>query len=233
MLTPLEPGTLFGLVQAGYAIEFIFDIGVRSINGVRNQTDIGLLQQTGDPAFSNLLQALQEIQRAEAVGIRRQKTEHGLETVMFFPAEMAGPAIQSDIKLVRDLLGLAPDVHEFRLVFGLLPKDDHEIAILSRSMLEIMFELAAEVDIPQAHLADGRTMKITRQDGDERLLRIRSQPGPPEDAFVAVPYQNHWFWIDNKDVATKRVLASMMMLFSLAETSSPAQMPVITVGAGQ
>jgi hypothetical protein len=38
--------------------------------------------------------------------------------------------------------------------------------------------------------------------------------------------------IDNKDLRSKRVLASMMLLFSLAETGSPNQLPVITVGAG-
>jgi hypothetical protein len=43
---------------------------------------------------------------------------------------------------------------------------------------------------------------------------------------------NHWFWIDNKDLRSKRLQASMMRLFSLAETSNPAQTPVITVGAG-
>ena len=155
-----------------------------------------------------------------------------METLLFFPHGMASPAIQEEIKVVRDLLGLAPGVHEFRLVFGLLPKDDHEIAILSRSMLEILLEFSAAVDVPEAHLAEGRTMKVDEHSEKEHLLHIRSQTEPPEDAFVAVPYQNHWFWIDNKDLRSKRVLASMMLLFSLAETGSPAQLPVITVGAG-
>jgi len=29
------------------------------------------------------------------------------------------------------------------------------------------------------------------------LLRIHSSRGRPENAFIAVPYQDYWFYIDN------------------------------------
>ncbi|MEA3292036.1 MAG: hypothetical protein U9Q71_07030 [Pseudomonadota bacterium] len=232
LLSPLEPGKLFALVQAGYPIEFVFTVGVRAINGVRNRSDMGLLKQTGDPAFARLLRALQAVQRSQAIGMRLKKTEAGIETVMFFPKDLMTPTIQQQVKLARDLLGLTPGVHEFTLEFGLLPQGDNEIAIQSRSMLEILIELAADVDVPEAHLADGRAAVVADQREDDRLLRIRSQSEPPEDAFVAVPYANHWFWIDNKDLRSKRALTFMMILFSLAETGAPAQVPVVTVGAG-
>ena len=54
----------------------------------------------------------------------------------------------------------------------------------------------------------------------------------PRDAFVAVAYDGDWFWIDNDDLATKRVFSFVMLLLSLSESSKPGQPPVITIPAG-
>jgi hypothetical protein len=51
------------------------------------------------------------------------------------------------------------------------------------------------------------------------------------DAFVAVAYRNHWFWIDDRDLRTKRAFAFMMMLFTLAETGEREVPPLITIPA--
>jgi hypothetical protein len=45
-------------------------------------------------------------------------------------------------------------------------------------------------------------------------------------AFVAVPYAERWFWIDDRD------FASVMMLFSLAQSVRPGHLPVLTIPAG-
>jgi hypothetical protein len=35
------------------------------------------------------------------------------------------------------------------------------------------------------------------------LVRITSSSKKPDDSFVAVPYKDHWYWIDDKDVRSK------------------------------
>jgi hypothetical protein len=58
--------------------------------------------------------------------------------------------------------------------------------------------------------------------------------GPTErspDAFLSVPYRDHWFWIDDRDLATKRTFALLMLLFSLADTGEKKGLPLITIQA--
>ena len=54
----------------------------------------------------------------------------------------------------------------------------------------------------------------------------------PRDAFATVRYDGDWFWIDNTDLATKRVFSFVMLLQSLSENSRPGQPPVISIPAG-
>jgi hypothetical protein len=68
----------------------------------------------------------------------------------------------------------------------------------------------------------------SREDTRLGLARIHSSKNKPCDAFVAVPYHGHWFWIDDRDLRTKRVFAFLMMLFTLGETGQKENLPLIT-----
>ena len=51
----------------------------------------------------------------------------------------------------------------------------------------------------------------------------------PDDVFFAVPYRQHWFWIDDKDLASKQIFSFMMFVFTLVETGGKEGAPVVTV----
>ena len=64
-----------------------------------------------------------------------------------------------------------------------------------------------------------------------RLLRIHSSKSKPSDASVSVFYRGHWFWIDDRDLKSKRAFAFMLMLFTLADTGQKESLPLITIPA--
>ena len=77
------------------------------------------------------------------------------------------------------------------------------------------------------------------QKGDEAQasgakIRIHSCLGQakPDDAFVAVRYRNWWFWIDDRDFASKRLFGFLMFLFTLVEEPSKEGTPIVTIPAG-
>ena len=43
--------------------------------------------------------------------------------------------------------------------------------------------------------------------------------------------QPGWFWIDDRDLKTKRAFAFMMMFFTLSETGEKENLPLITIPA--
>jgi hypothetical protein len=146
---------------------------------------------------------------------------------MFFDPERDG-AVKDDIRLVQTLLGLNPNVAEYELVYGRLARDPNEVAILSRSMLVILLEMATEVEIPPRDLEEGRVAPVLAQTATEAA----SGEQAPRDAFVSVDYRGQKFWIDDRDPRSKGTFSFLMILFSLAESSGPSKAPLVTIPVG-
>jgi hypothetical protein len=106
--------------------------------------------------------------------------------------------------------------------------------MLTRSMMQIMIELATQVDVPAEHVSDGRTIASLQQgtsadDQPWRLIEIHASAERSPDAFTSVKYRNHWFWIDDRDFLSKRTFAFLMILFSLTETGGTEGLPLVTI----
>ena len=78
------------------------------------------------------------------------------------------PAMEALSMEVRKMLGLDPQASEFNVVYGAIPRDDKEIAILTRSLLEVIIDLSADIEVPAAHVEEKRvspTFVEERADG--------------------------------------------------------------------
>lgn len=250
LLRPIPPQAVFAMVMSGHQAEYIFRAAVRSINDVYNHSAAPSRARAQDPEFTRVVEALQRIQRVGALGMRIEEVRAPVEaagggaraervrrehvTWVFF-RNTPDEEIQADIALVRRALGLAPQASEFRLLFGALRSDGNEIALFTRSILEILVELSAGVDVPPDHVAEGRVRSISHSalDGADAypIARIRVSAIRPDDAFSAVFYRNHWFWIDDRDIPSKRVFTFLRLFSSIAETGVAPQLPVLTVPA--
>jgi len=121
LLTPIPPGAIFSLVQAGWPIDRIFVVCVQSINGIDNRAGSTAFSRPADPDFYRLILALRRMQQSGGVGMRVERREDKLDTIMFFERPSDEQARQ-DMTTIRQLLGLAADANEFALAYGRLPK---------------------------------------------------------------------------------------------------------------
>src|SRR5436189_79651 len=90
---------------------------------------------------------------------------------------------------------------------------------------------------PPAHVAEQRVSPMAGPDqgpsGPLRpLLQIKSSRERPADAFVMVPYRDYWFWIDDRDIPSKRMFSFIMFIFTLVEPGSKEAPPVLTIPTG-
>jgi len=208
---------------------------VRAINGIYNRSTRGMATRDADPEFYQVLDALRRLQLSEAIGFRLEKRGPEEASLITFRGKVT-PAVEQDSRFVRTVLGLKPDARELNLTFGAVPRNDQELALLTRSMLEILLELGGRIEVPATDVQDGSTFPIPplRPDSGPRdlpLVKIQSGAEPPANAFVAVRYNRHWFWIDNRDFRSKAIFSFLLLLTSLAETGVAPQTPVITVPA--
>ena len=110
--------------------------------------------------------------------------------------------------------------------------------MMTRSMLQIMLELGAAVEVPPSDVEQGKAapgLVGTRAAGAAGGPRLRVRVGdtPPKDAHVAVQYDKRWFWIADTDIESKYTFGIVMLLFSIAETGVKGAAPVVTIPANQ
>jgi hypothetical protein len=236
MLRPLPPAEVFELIQAGYAADAVLQVTTRAINGIYNRSVVGGRVREADPEFYPLLEAVRRLQLSGAVSVRLDKRGNE-ETGTLILSTKRVAAIAQDLDFVRRTLGVTPDRNgEMSLTFGLLPKSPSEIAILTRSMSEILLEIGTGIDVPPADVSSGRTVPSVRvataaDPRDRPLIQIHSSTLPPSNSYAAVSYRGTWYWIADNDIASKRVFTFLMLFFSLAETGVTPQAPVLTVPA--
>jgi len=236
LISPIPPQELFGLVQGGWSVDYMLRICVTAINGHFNSSAVQMSPRGADPKFLQLLDVLDRIQRAGGLGMRIVKKEGNERAIAFFRRHF-DESLEKDALLAMELLGLDPKADEYNLVYGSIQKDDKEIAVLTRSMLDISAELAAHVDVPTNHIMENRASRgafdVTNSIQEERSrVKIKSSVDEPEDAFVSVHYRDTWFYIDDTDFRSKRLFSFLLFLFTLAETGAPGKAPVLTIPTG-
>jgi hypothetical protein len=232
-MTPIPlPGILF-LLQSGYPADYVIRVTVHTINGMENRYGGSLTGRSADQRFHDLLGALRRIQQAGGMGMRVKPMGEKQALVMFL-RPTTDEAIAEDLKKSKKLLGLNPEASEFRVVYGSFAANDTEIAILSRSMLQILIDFASYIDVPPSDVAEGRVYAVQREQDETEaefppLIRVRNSASKPDDAYVSVRYRDRWFWIDDRDYPSKRMFTFMMFLFSLTETGGQQAAPIVTV----
>lgn len=236
LMMPLPPDSVLYTVQSGWPANAVFFAAVSVMNGLKNQQTSISGVAPPDPKFMRVLELLRKIQLSGAVGLRvQQDAQKQQTTILSFRSKDITPETLAGIKEMRELLHLAPEGTEFRVAFGATAMNDNELALQTRSMLHIMMTMAGQVDVPAQDVVEGRATPgydDTAPGGDAlRLIRIRNSKSKPNDAYAAVLYRNHWFWIDDRDLKSKRAFAFMMMLFTLAETGEKESLPLITIPA--
>jgi hypothetical protein len=104
-------------------------------------------------------------------------------------------------------------------------------------MLEILLDLSSYIEVPATSATERRTFptpapEIVNGTPMVPLIRIFSSSQGPSDTFAAVPYRQEWYWIDDKDFASKRLFSFIMFLFTLTETEGKPNAPLITIPVG-
>jgi hypothetical protein len=235
LLRPIPPQAIFAMIESGHPADYVMRMTVRAINGIHNYSAAQPRARAADPRFYKVVDAIRRIQQAGALSVRVEKHDHQETTYVSFNRS-AGEAADKDIRLLKDALGLNPDKDELQLVFGSLHRNPDQIALLTRSLQEILTELSAGVEVPESDVADGRAAPMSAPDAavaprNSRLIRVRSSGELPADAYAAVRYRDRWFWIDDRDLDSKRLMMFLVVFSSLAETGTAPQIPLITIPA--
>ena len=230
-LTPLKPVNVFSLVQSGYAADFVLELCLDSFNGLHNRPARLASTRDPDPEFFRVLKLMREVQDAGGFGVRIRQVE-GSEPafVIFFRKADVPEEIRSKSEEIRRLLQIPLGRDEFELVYSPMRGEDGELGIGTRSLWQILAAMAMGIDIPESHHQRQLAPPLAEIPKDETaLLSVHSGPDEPKNSYVAVSFEDEWFWIADSDWHSKRTFSSILFLFTLADTHGTESLPTITI----
>ncbi len=235
LMAPVAPMTIMTLVEGGYPIDYVFRLMLHSINGIQNQFGGSARARRSDPEFYPLLEKLRRIQESGAINLRVKKAGNNEALVMAFP-KRADKEIEELRKEVRRMLGVKEEMAEFRVVYGSASSGPDEIAMLTRSIIEMLSDISSTVEVPAEHVTEHRVTPTMEPEGEGvkgALIRILCSKEKPRDDFAAVPYRDRWFWIDDRDYKSKKLFSFLMFVMTLNETGGKEGAPIVTISAGR
>jgi hypothetical protein len=178
LMTPLTPESVFFTIQSGLPADGVLLIATASINGFKNQENSLAGVTPPDSRFVRVLELLRTIQQSGAVSLRVHMDEQKKQTsLLTFRAQEVDDATLAAIRELRQLLRLDPEATEFTLVFGGTPSHSREVAVITRSILNIMGTMAAQVEVPPEDVEQGRATPGIEPDGDAAARRLVRIPG--------------------------------------------------------
>ena len=146
------------------------------------------------------------------------------------PTAIESPELQEIIQLLNLLPGqlsydvtVAPGVVPDPLLYPQPPST--ELLISPRSSAQVYFYLANGVEVPCEHLQCGLVKPTSNAEGNPMdgreltrgLFEVHACKGhkPPHTAYVAIKNRGYWYYIDDRDQASKSTLALVLQLSRL------------------
>ncbi|MDR4499507.1 MAG: hypothetical protein MRK02_16555 [Candidatus Scalindua sp.] len=236
LLTPIPNDLVFSLAQSGWSPDQLLMMCLERLNHVENMRFGSVasqdeLKEAG--AFQRVVQLLVELSRRRAIEMQSSNAKTPNTRSLVFEQEPDRDT-GNLIKELKLMLGLDPQYSSFRVTERMIRRKPDEITIRVRSILALMGFLSRGVDIPTAHLEEKRVdgMPFTiDEDFRSQLfpLKIHSQPDQPDDAFVAVRYNDYWFYISRSDQKSKESFGLLTYLFLMQAHQAQTLGPMITV----
>jgi hypothetical protein len=230
----IPPASIFNVLQAGFPVDVVLRLAVQSINGIDNRRVAGGISREhvrpANPEFYVLLEQLGRIQNSGDIGVRSGPKD--TLTLVFRRSHSA--AVRQAVRNVTNILNLDPDAKEFGIVYGAVPTSNKEIAIVTRSIFEVLLDISSTIVVPETHVTERRVGATAEGDLGPQgsiapLIKITSSSDRPSDAFVAIPFHGHWFSIDDRDPASKNLFSFILLLFTFVETGSKDIVPVLSI----
>jgi hypothetical protein len=232
LLAPVQPKNLLALVQAGYSAELLFTWSVEAINGVQNYSGIARTRVEADPEFYELAGLMSEMQALGAIAWEFDTDPAtGHDVLLVLRHEDISDAIRAKRTRIAEIMGLDIDTHKFRVVYAPTRVSRDTLSLQTRSVLQTLSAMAGFVDVP-AELANQAVPGFKLQGELARPFHVLSGKDRPDESFAAIKYRDHWYWIENTDMASKRVFTLMLFLTTLTNKASDSTGPVLTIPTG-
>jgi hypothetical protein len=237
LVSPVPTELLFSLVQSGWPPDQLMVMCIQRLNDLENLPFAWTASPESEAQLDEFRRAMRlfiDLAMREAVDMHRPDPESNTRYMVL--ADKADAETQALIDEFREMIGLSRKHTSFKLTTRIVGRAPDEVTVRVRSILDLMGLLSQGVDVPSLHLEEGRADPIVTY-GDDTApalvpLNVRVRDEPPTDAFVAVQYADHWYYIKHADQRSKQAFGLLIYLFQMQAPQLQGAGPLITVPTG-
>ena len=237
LLMPISLESIFELTNSGWSARRTFGLCVERINELENvPTASGPMPQTSPNStdkFQRLMDLVETVRSGHIIIWNyEEKTKQAIIHVRHHTR------YEKEIAEIKQLLDLDPNRDNYIVSGNTSIKNRETISIDSRSLMSIMFYLSHNVDSPPEHQQTG-LVRVTKsvsntpfewsQTPAGKIFRIHQSDWRPRNGFLAIPYLDHWYYIEPNDLESKATFMLLTQLFRLQAGASKFPAPVLTV----
>jgi hypothetical protein len=232
-LRPLPPADIVPLIKGDVPVDLLFRLVAQSVGPLQNTHPLGGADRSGSPQFTQMLEDLRVLQERGVLRVRVQHDKERSKLFLYFDTRLA-PDTEAVAARVCHLLEIECR-SELEVVSGdhLQQLSRNKIPVLTRSLLDVLAAVAAEIQVPEEDVRDGETIATVRALGNRRpIIVIHTGPTKPTASYVAAQIDSKWFWVERTDYSSKVAFTILEILKSVAESPSAIAPPALTIPAG-
>jgi hypothetical protein len=244
LLQPIELVTMQQLIHSGWDIDRLFRLVISSFDNLPNSPLESSPLPISDPEFKSFYVAIGLMRKLQLKG----RLQVGV-TIHKSPDDPDGKYEVLQIAFPKDL----PEAHELSKILVMEEKEEKyiinlfqgynkkgKIGVLTRSLLSCLYYLCQGVEVPSNDVEMGKVAMPEGSDEDllnwqkwiSQLFCIKCSLTPPQSAYIMVKYRNHWFYIEDNDLTTKRTFALLLQLYNLQSAEQQRTTPILSLPLG-
>ena len=237
LLSPLTIDALLALTGSGWSLKRVFGLCVERINGIQNAPSASGPNPIKAPKhyqeWNHLIEVFDRIEEDHLIEARLDPKTKTLKVEF-----QSTPEHEADIQEIKSILKLDPKKSIFNIEGDSIERTPDTLRIVTRPLMSTFFYLSHRVDVPDEHKKAGWVTITVNKDGSAfdwgqtpagKLFHIRTSEDKPDNAFVAIPYESHWYYINKNDMESKSTFLLLTQLFRLQAGAAKSIGPTLTI----
>lgn len=236
-----------------------FLVGIRAMQRLQDRKALALVHVSQDESLSDPLDETSAATAAVAAakeGMQLRRHEDGgwiVTRKRSIPVLRIAdlPADDPDLHEFRECFRIAPAARDLNITSeevdpfyrDVEPQGLRQLDVETRSLLQVLYFLSHGVDVPREHIAGGVVPQSFDETGEVfdwnrvlgDLFHVHQSTGhqPPPCASVAVCHKGVWFFIDDRDRASKATFSLVMEMSRLELDRNVGTAPILTLPLSQ
>lgn len=240
LLRPIDLRTIQLLCYSGWSIDRVFEIMIQNFQELWNESTSTEPLPPGHQRFSEVSRLLRYFQKKGELqlGVQVNPADEKNQEVEERFLQIAFPVDGEEGERLAELIRCDQKVNgRYLKSIELGFTNSGRMGVILRSIYSCMAYLSRGVQVPQEHLDQGmvRMPKGKEESPEEKfdeLITVRWSRFSPKNAFIAVKYRDHWFYIDDSDISSKRTFALLLQLYNLNANEAKNRGPILTLPLG-